>query len=116
MTEADVKSYYAPLRKNTRLDYTRYFADMASVSVLAEINNKGIECALTGRYLEAEILFYEVLKEDADCPYACNNLGLIHELNNNKDKAFSMYSKACLLEPENKYYRWNFSGFCDSKF
>lgn len=75
----------------------------------------GVEYALRGNYAEAEILFNEALKEDKNCPSMYNNLGVIYELNNNVEKAFGMYARACMLEPENTYYRYNFLYFCDNK-
>jgi tetratricopeptide (TPR) repeat protein len=111
----DNKSYFAGSTKVNRINYTRYFADAFSFSPLIEINNKGVEYALKGMYTEAEILFNEAIKENEKFSFAYNNLAVIYELNNNKDRAFSMYLKACFLEPDNKYYRWNFLYFCDNK-
>jgi tetratricopeptide (TPR) repeat protein len=111
---ADDKSYYVMSSKINRISYKRYFSDVFSFSPLGEIINRGVEYALRGMYAEAEILFNEVLKEDEKCSSAYNNLGVIYEMNN-KDKAFTMYSKACILEPDNEYYRWNFLYFCDNK-
>ncbi|MBN2403929.1 MAG: tetratricopeptide repeat protein [Spirochaetes bacterium] len=115
LIKLDEKSYNAPPSKINRINYNRYFTDVFSFSPLADINNKGVEFALKGMYAEAEILLNEALKEDEKCPFIYNNLGVVHELNNNKEKAFNMYSKACILEPDNKYYRWNFLYFCDNK-
>jgi tetratricopeptide (TPR) repeat protein len=112
---ADNKSYFAGSTKINRINYTRFFADVFSFSLLADINNKGVEYALKGMYAEAEILFNEAIKENEKLSFVYNNLAVIHELNNKKDAAFTMYSKACLLEPDNKYYRWNFLYFCDNK-
>jgi tetratricopeptide (TPR) repeat protein len=111
----DPKSYYAHPAKANRINFTRYFADIISFSPAALINNKGIEYALNGMYGEAEILFNEAIKEDNKFSSAYNNIAVIHELNSNMDMAFAMYSKACILEPENKYIRWNFLYFCDNK-
>ncbi len=115
LPEADPKSYYARSPKLSRVSYTRYFADTNSCLPVAEINNKGVEYALKGMYAEAEILFNEAVREDGKFSSAYNNLGVIHELGNSREAAFAMYSKACLLDPENKYFRWNFLYFCDIK-
>lgn len=111
----DEKGYPSSSLKINRVSYNRYFANVFSFSPLAEINNQGIEYAFKNMYIEAEVLFSEVIKEDNNFSSACNNLAIIYELLNNKEKAFSMYSRACLLDPDNEYYRWNFLYFCDNK-
>ncbi len=89
----------------------KYFAISHTFSQLDRINNKGVEYCLKGRFREATILFQEVLKEDENFSAALNNLGIIYELFGHDSKAFNMYSRACLLEPGNKYFRKNFLYF-----
>jgi tetratricopeptide (TPR) repeat protein len=89
----------------------KFFAISHTLSQLDRINNKGVEYCLKGRFREAAILFKEVLKEDEDFSAALNNLGIIYELFGNDSDAFTMYSRACLLEPGNEYFRKNFLYF-----
>ena len=85
----------------------------SSLSPIAAINNRAVDLALQGRYSEAEILFREVLAEDALDPAAHNNLGVICEISGDRDGAFRMYIEACRLEPGNAVFRNNFMKFAD---
>jgi tetratricopeptide (TPR) repeat protein len=109
------KSYPVHAVKFNQVYNKRLFAESFSFSPLAYINSKGINLALNGRYTEAEILFTEALEENAAFAEACNNLGIIHELQNKNDNAFDMYSKACIIDPENKVFKLNFLYFCDKQ-
>ena len=83
----------------------RYFAKYLHISPVAKINNRGVDYALKGNFRGAEVLFKESINEDSNFVPAYNNLGIIFELFGYREKAFKMYSRACLLEPENKYFR-----------
>ncbi|MFH0976032.1 MAG: hypothetical protein V1874_09645 [Spirochaetota bacterium] len=107
------KSYPAEPQKYYRLYHKRYFTKYFFCTPAADINNSGVDYALKGMYPEAEILFCEVIKENCDDPSALNNLGIIYELSNNI-KAFDMYSKACLLNPGNEFFRLNYLNYCDN--
>jgi tetratricopeptide (TPR) repeat protein len=109
------KSYPAHAIKFNLVYYKRYFTKPFSFSPLADINNKGVDLALKGRYAEAEILFSEALKENASFPEASNNLGITYELQNKNESAFTMYTKACMADPDNKFFIRNFLSFCDKK-
>ena len=98
-----------------RVYLTRYFAKSIGFSQINKINNKGVGYAFNGRFKEAEILFLESIKENIEFVPAYNNLGIIFELFGLYDKAFKMYSKACLLEPQNEYFRRNFLYFHNKK-
>jgi hypothetical protein len=80
-------------------------------SPVAVINNRGVDLALDGRYGQAEILFREVLAEDALDPAAHNNLAVMYEMTGNREGAFRMYMVACRLEPDNEIFRKNFHDF-----
>jgi tetratricopeptide (TPR) repeat protein len=110
----DVRTYPVGSQNIYQVNYKRYYTKYFSFSPLANINNLGVDYALMGMYPEAETLFTEVIKEDNNDPSALNNLGIIYELNNN-NKAFNMYSKACLVDSDNEFYRLNFLHFCDNK-
>jgi tetratricopeptide (TPR) repeat protein len=93
----------------------KFFAISHTFSQLDRINNKGVEYCLKGRFREATILFQEVLKENENFSAALNNLGIIYELFGHDSDAFTMYSRACLLEPGNEYFRKNFLYFKRSR-
>lgn len=92
----------------------RYLSREFSFTPEAEINNKGVEFLIEGRYNEAGILFREVIKENDKYAPAFNNLGILFELYVKGD-ACSMYSRACLLDPGNEHYKNNFLSFRDKK-
>lgn len=102
-------------KRNYRFYLKKYFALSHSFSQLDRINNKGVEYSLKGRFKEAAILFQEVLKENENFSAALNNLGIIYELFGYHNSAFIMYSRACLSEPGNRYFRMNFLYFKRSR-
>ncbi len=102
-------------KRNYRFYLKKYFALSHSFSQLDRINNKGVEYSLNGRFKEAAILFQEVLKENENFSAALNNLGIIYELFGYHNSAFTMYSRACLSEPGNRYFRMNFLYFKRSR-
>ena len=105
----DKKGYIADDKKSgDRIYLNRYFAESGSTVPIAKINNRGVEYARNGKFIDASFLFEEVLKEDDKFAPAYNNLGIIFELFSRNDDAFRMYSKACILDPDNEYYRSNF--------
>ncbi len=96
-----------------RVAAEKVFARESSFLPVAAINNRAVDLALQGRYGEAEILFREVLAEDALDPAVLNNLGVICEITGDRDGAFRMYLEACRLEPGNAVFRSNFTQFAD---
>ncbi len=61
------KSYPVPKeKKDYRIYLKRRFAEVCSFSPIAEINSRGVEYALKGKFKEARIMFEEVIKEDAE--------------------------------------------------
>ncbi|MCU0822320.1 MAG: tetratricopeptide repeat protein [Spirochaetes bacterium] len=110
------KGYIADNKNKGKQFYSiRYFAEMNSSGPLAKMNNKGVDYALDGKFIEAKYIFEETLKEDGKFAPACNNLGIIFELFNRREDAFSMYSKACIIDPDNEHYRNNFFYFQEPK-
>lgn len=85
----------------------KYLARISSGEPSARIINRGVSLALKGQCKEAAILFEEVLRENADSGAALNNLGVLYELSGKREKAFELYSRACLLEPENEHFQHN---------
>jgi tetratricopeptide (TPR) repeat protein len=106
---------FVPSEKNSRKFFIKknkkYFAYIRSSSPIAKINNRGVELALKGKFLDAESLFKESIQEDGEQPAVYNNLGIIYEIFKLREKAFNMYSKACIKEPENVNFRNNFLSF-----
>lgn len=107
--EGESRGYPVPEKNGERIFYLkRHFAEYYCKGPLSIINNKGVDYALKGKFSEAEFLFKEAIKEDDKFAPAYNNLGIIFELFHNQKGAFAMYSRACIIDPENKYYRRNF--------
>ncbi|MCX7678155.1 MAG: tetratricopeptide repeat protein [Spirochaetes bacterium] len=90
------------------------FAYANAKSPAAVMNNRGVLCALEGRFVEAEVLFKESLKEDFRFAAAMNNLGVMYDVLGNRNAAFEWLSKACLVEPDNDEFRKNFLSACES--
>ena len=86
---------------------------MVSFSPVADLNNRAVDFALTGKFREASVLFTEVLREGEN-PAAMNNIGIIYEIFRDGQKAFEMYSRACIIEPHNKKFRYNMLSFLES--
>ncbi len=93
----------------------KYFAYIRSTSPLARINNRGVDLALKGKFLDAESLFRESIQEDGGQPAVFNNLGIIYEVFRLREKAFDMYTQACIKEPGNSYFRNNFLSFVNPR-
>lgn len=91
-----------------RVKYSRYYVLLPGYSAAAKINRKGVELAVAGKFSEADILFNQLVEEFPDEAAGYNNLGLVHEVSGRREKAFTMLTKACILDPENYYFRKNF--------
>lgn len=86
----------------------RYCATGVSAGPLEAINSRGVQSITAGRLGEAEILFNELVRENARNAAALNNLGVVYEITGRSAEAFEMYSRACLIEPDNDHFRHNF--------
>lgn len=91
-----------------RVEYSRYYVVLPGYSAAARINRKGVELAVAGKFSEADMLFTQLIEEFPDEAAGYNNLGLIHGVSGHREKAFTLLSKACILDPENYYFRKNF--------
>lgn len=78
-----------------------------SFSASSTVNNKAVELAQRGEFTAASILLKKIMREEETEAAACNNLGLISELNGSAEDAAAMYSKACMLEPDNIFFAQN---------
>jgi len=105
--------------KKKRIHYVyviKYFAVIDDGSPAAEINNRAVDLAREGLFRESEILLVEALKDAPDQAAVSNNLGIIYEIFGYRNRAFEMYSTACLLESGNDYFKNNFSTYNDSGY
>ena len=92
----------------------KYLAEMLR-GPAGRVNNRGVELALAGKFSEAEVLFRDVISDMPGEAAAYNNLGVIYEISGLRDRAFEMYSDACMRDPGNGYFRHNFLTFADSR-
>ncbi|MFC1671395.1 hypothetical protein ACFL20_13460 [Spirochaetota bacterium] len=134
LSEKTVDKRLLTEKKTNKISYKRmyrekFLAKICDFSVLSKINNRGVRLALDGKYIEAEILFRDIIKEktgkdlignndklpDMESGAIFNNLGVVCELSGKRDQAFQMYSIACLIEPGNRYFRKNFLTFVNTK-
>jgi tetratricopeptide (TPR) repeat protein len=85
----------------------RTIAFMGGSSARDMMNDKAAEYIVQGKFPQAEILLLSLLSDYPGCAQANNNLGIVYESAGDAAKAFQYLSKACLLEPDNEYYRKN---------
>lgn len=90
-----------------RVYIRKYFVVLRSSTPTARINNRAVMLAEKGKFQEALILLHDAVKEDSRMGAAYNNLGIIYEIFGDGKKSFEYYSLACLLEPDNEYFRKN---------
>ncbi len=114
LSEPARDSGYGAPRKQFIFPRKKYLCRIISCSPAAIINGHAVDLALQGRFPGAMVLFMDVMKEHGAEAAACNNLALIHEMLHERDQAFEMYSRACMLEPGNDVFRRNFQAFLES--
>jgi tetratricopeptide (TPR) repeat protein len=85
----------------------RTIAFMGGSSARDMMNDRAAEYMMQGKFPQAEILLQSLLSDYPGCAQANNNLGIVYESAGDLMKAFQYLSKACLLEPDNEYYRKN---------
>lgn len=93
---------------------TGYYAVVGSSKPFSVMNDRGVKSALEGRFVEAELLFKEALKDYPECAPAMNNLGVVYDIFGRRKEAFEWFSRACLIEPENDVFRKNFLSASES--
>ncbi len=74
------------------------------------IMNEGVAEALRGNYIEAEILFNQVIGSITDGTVE-NNLAVIYEITRRKKDALNFYTKAAVKSPDNPQIRSNLLSF-----
>ncbi len=80
-----------------------------------KIIGKGIIEAIDGNYTGAEFLILQCDKSVTDGSIQ-NNLGIIYEASGKYNEAFTMYTKAILISPEEKIFRSNFLLFLNQNY
>lgn len=90
----------------TRYETQRFFCTEGSTHIHSEILETAAAEAVKGNLFGAGIIFME-LKDKEKNGSVENNLAIIYELNGNNSEAFTMYSTALLLNPDNTLFRKN---------
>lgn len=94
----------------THYETQRFFCTEGSTEIYSQILERGSSEAGRGNLFGAEIIFME-LKEKEKNGAVENNLAIIYELNGKSSEAFTMYSSALLLDPDNMLFKKNFYSF-----
>lgn len=102
---------YKDIADNKPVHYSRirYLAVKSGDSNLDIILKRSYSEIKNGNYHSASILLHDAsgIWNNGACE---NNLAVINEIRGNKDLAFSLYTRALLLSPDNNTYKKNFSG------
>lgn len=93
----------------------RHFKGGDTPGPAGDIIERGIMEAALGNYREAEYLFHESEKLVSDGSPQ-NNLAVVYEVSGRYEEAFSMYSKALLIFPDEKIFRSNFILFLNQNY
>jgi tetratricopeptide (TPR) repeat protein len=93
----------------------RYFKGKNSPGPAGTIITGGILESVRGNYREAEFLFHETESLLSDGSPQ-NNLAVVYEASGRYHEAFSMYSRAILIAPEDKFFRSNFLLFLNQNY
>jgi len=88
----------------------KYLAEGTGFKPESKILNMGVEEALKGNYIEAEILFMQVHEIITDGRVE-NNLAVIFELTKRKKDAMKLYISALAKSPDNPEFRSNLLSF-----
>jgi len=93
----------------------RYFKGKKSPEPAGSIIARGILESEQGNYREAEFLFRETENLLSDGSPQ-NNLAVVYEASGRYNEAFSMYSRAIIISPEDKLFRSNFLLFLNQNY
>ncbi len=109
-----VKSDLKPeSRKSLTISMTKYLANGQGFNPESDIMRKGVDEALKGNYIEAEILFLHVRNNINDGSVE-NNLAVIYELSKRKKEAHIMYTDALIKSPDNLKFKSNLLSFINN--
>lgn len=92
---------------------TKYLANGQGFNPESDIMRKGVDEALKGNYIEAEILFLHVRNNINDGSVE-NNLAVIYELSKRKKEAHIMYTDALIKSPDNLKFKSNLLSFINN--
>jgi len=93
----------------------RYFKKEKTPEPAGTIIERGILESVRGNYREAEFLFRETESLLSDGTPQ-NNLAVVYEASGRYEEAFSMYSIAIFIAPEEKIFRSNFILFLNQNY
>jgi hypothetical protein len=96
--------------KNQVITMPKYLARGSGFNAQSIIMRKGVDEALSGNFIEAEILFNQVRENFTDGSVE-NNLAVIYELTKRKKEAHIMYTNALIKSPDNLKFRSNLLSF-----
>jgi len=65
-----------------------------------ELSDLGYRCLQTKEYGKAKEYFEKAIEINPDNPYALLNMGVVYEMEGNKDKAIKMYKKLIAINPD----------------
>jgi len=88
----------------------KYLARGKGFTPESGIMDMGVDEALKGNYIEAEILFRQI-KENITDGSIENNLAVIYELTKRKKEAMALYTNALVKSPDNPKFKSNFLSF-----
>lgn len=97
-------------RRIAAITLTKYLASGNGCNPESFILKTGVDEAVKGNYLEAEILFTQVQGVIKDGSVE-NNLAVIYEFTKRKNEAHAMYLNALIKSPENLKFRSNLLSF-----
>jgi len=97
-------------RKSFTISIPKYLANGKGFNPESDIMRKGVDEALKGNYIEAEILFMQ-LRDSFNDGSVENNLAVIYELTKRKKEAHIMYTTALIKSPDNLKFRSNLLSF-----
>jgi hypothetical protein len=106
-----VKSDLKPeFKKSLIVSMPKYLVTGNGSNPESDIIRRGVDEALNGNFIEAEILFLQVNDNFNDGSVE-NNLAVIYELTKRKKEAHIMYTNALIKSPDNPKFRSNLLSF-----
>ncbi|HEY1405697.1 MAG TPA: hypothetical protein VF857_03725 [Spirochaetota bacterium] len=93
----------------------RYVVRMGSGSANGEINDRAAELIEEGKFPQAAALLESIISDDSADAAPFNNLGIIREVFGDDAGAFSYYTRACALRPDDQELTWNFRNVGNGK-
>lgn len=109
-SRADARS----ARRVKRIIYIKkYMTKVSSPIPLAQMNNRAVDYAMNGRFIESENLLADAAAEYPQSGALYNNLAVINEIFGRRKEASDFYLRAAALDPECARFRENYLSFDD---